>query len=165
MSTQTTPIRTVCPEDAGALATIYNYYIARTVATFEVEEIDTTEMAARLADMNRRPWLVWEEEGLILGYAYASPWNTRAAYRQTVESTIYLREGFEGRGIGQRLYKALMDLLREQGMHVVIAGISLPNEASVALHERLGFTRAGTLREVGHKQDRWVDVGYWELFL
>lgn len=165
MSNSAFSIRPVRPEDAGALAAIYNYYITQTVATFETEEIGAQEMSRRMDDTSRRPWLVWEEEGLILGYAYASPWKARAAYKQTMESTIYLRQGFGGRGLGRMLYEALLKELKEMDIHAVLAGIALPNESSVNLHEHLGYEHVGTMREVGYKQGRWVDVGYWELLL
>lgn len=165
MSNSSFSIRPVRPEDAGALAAIYNYYITQTVATFETEEVDAQEMSRRMDDTSRRPWLVWEEEGLILGYAYASPWKARAAYKQTMESTIYLRQGFGGRGLGRMLYEALLKELKEMDIHAVLAGIALPNESSVNLHEHLGYEHVGTMREVGYKQGRWVDVGYWELLL
>jgi phosphinothricin acetyltransferase len=108
---------------------------------------------------------VWEEDGAIAGYAYATEWKERSAYRFSVESTVYVAPGLAGRGIGTRLYEALLAELQRRKVHCVIGGISLPNDASVALHERLGFVKIGHFKEVGWKFDRWVDVGYWELVL
>jgi len=106
-----------------------------------------------------------EEDGVVTGYAYASAWKTRSAYRFSVESTVYVAADHCGRGIGTRLYRALIAALREQNVHYVTGGIALPNPASVALHERLGFRKNGHFSEVGFKFGRWVDVGYWELIL
>src|SRR5262249_46335457 len=111
------------------------------------------------------PWLVACVDGRVVGYAYAAPWKTRSAYRYSVESTIYIEPGQSRRGYGRPLYESLIADLRGRGFHSVIGGISLPNEASVALHERVGFRAAGVLREVGRKFDRWIDVGYWVLVL
>lgn len=164
-SHETSPIRAVRPEDAAAIAAIYNHYVLHSVATFETDPVTATEMAKRIDDLQRRPWLVYELDGLLTGYAYACPWKERAAYSRTVETTVYVAQDQGGKGIGKTLYGILLGLLREQKMHAAIGGIALPNAASIALHERLGFVQVGTLREVGYKQERWVDVGYWELLL
>lgn len=109
------------------------------------------------------PWLVIEEAGVLAGYARASPWKTRPAYRHTVEGSVYVDSRFQRRGHGRRVYEALLAELRSREVHVVLAGIALPNPASIALHERLGFAPAGLMREVGWKFGRWIDVGYWAL--
>lgn len=160
-------IRAALESDAAALARIYNYYVMNTCATFEIEAVEPTDMANRLARSSARdlPWLVADDGGTVRGYAYAAPWKSREAYRYSVESTVYLDPDSTSRGLGKRLYARLIDELRECRVHAVIAGISLPNEQSVRLHEHLGFRRIGSFREVGRKQDRWVDVGYWELLL
>jgi L-amino acid N-acyltransferase YncA len=160
-------IRAALDADAAALARIYNYYVMNTCATFEIEAVDTGDMAERLARTCSRglPWLVADEGGTVRGYAYAAPWKSREAYRHTVESTVYLDPESTSHGLGTRLYGRLVEELRKCPVHAVIAGISLPNDASIRLHERLGFKSTGCLREVGRKQDRWVDVGYWELVL
>lgn len=160
-------IRPAEPADAAAICAIYNHYVAHTVITFEEDPVVEVEMARRIAEVTQRPlpWLVAEEDGAVLGYAYATPWRPRSAYRFSVESTVYLKEGATGRGTGRALYSALLDDLRARGVHCVIGGIALPNPASVGLHERMGFRKVGHLEEVGWKQDRWVDVGYWELRL
>lgn len=160
-------VRPATAADADAIARIYNYYIQNTVATFEEDAVLGTAMAARIAEAQGAslPWLVIEVNGSIAGYAYARPWRPRSAYRYSAETTIYLDHGHEGRRLGTTLYSALLPLLRERGIHVVIGGVALPNDASVALHEKLGFERVATFRQVGFKHDRWVDVAYWQLLL
>ena len=160
-------VRSATKDDAAELARIYNHYIENTCVTFETETIDADEMAKRIAETKRLPlpWLIAEEDGQVLGYAYASKWKGRCAYRFAVESTIYLDADQTGRGTGSTLYAALIDAIRSHSMRSVIGGISLPNEASIRLHERLGFRKVGHFERVGFKQDRWVDVGYWQLQL
>jgi phosphinothricin acetyltransferase len=111
------------------------------------------------------PWLVAEVSGQIVGYAYASKWKGRCAYRFSVESTVYIDPACIGKGFGLRLYSALIDAIRALSMHAAIGGIALPNAQSVGLHERLGFKKVAHFEQVGYKQDRWVDVGYWQLML
>jgi phosphinothricin acetyltransferase len=154
-------------EDAGALALIYAPHVMGTIVTFEEEPVDAAEMARRIEEVEslKLPWLVFETGGAVLGYAYATRWKARSAYRRTVETTIYLAAAAQGRGFGGLLYGALLERLREAGVHAALGGIALPNDASVALHEKLGFEKVGQLREVGWKLGRWVDVGYWELLL
>ncbi len=160
-------IRPATTDDAEQIAAIYNYYIANTVVTFETEQVDAHEIAERIAAAIAipLPWLIAEDDGTLLGYAYASKWKGRCAYRFAVESTIYLDYEKTGKGIGMPLYSALIDAIRAHSMRSVIGGISLPNDASVHLHERLGFRKVGHFERVGFKQDRWVDVGYWQLQL
>jgi len=160
-------IRSALPSDAAAIAGIYNYYIENTVITFEEELVSTEAMATRIADVQRAslPWLVAELDSALLGYAYAGKWQVRSAYRYSVETTIYLEQGREGQGIGKRLYAELLSLLRVRGVHVAIGGAALPNEASVALHEKLGFERVATFRQVGFKHGRWIDVAYCQILL
>jgi L-amino acid N-acyltransferase YncA len=160
-------IRSASAADADTLARIYNYYVANTVITFEEEPVSAQAMAARVAEVQglSLPWLVAETDEKVVGYAYANKWKVRSAYRHSVESTIYLEHGHEGRGVGKTLYAALLPPLRARGIHAVIGGAALPNEASVALHEKLGFDHVATFREVGFKHGRWVDVAYWQLLL
>jgi phosphinothricin acetyltransferase len=160
-------LRPVIENDAADLSDIYNYYVSNTCVTFETETVAAPDMAERIAESNAipLPWLVAEAAGTILGYACASTWKGRCAYRFAVESTIYLGLQHTGRGIGLQLYSALIDAIKSSEMHAVIAGISLPNEGSIRLHERLGFKKVGHFEQVGHKQERWVDVGYWQLML
>lgn len=159
-------IRHVTSEDAAQICEIYNHYVLETVVTFEEVAVPVAEMTRRISDITARlPWLVWEEGGAILGYAYASPWKARAAYRHSVEASIYLPPHQTRRGIGTSLYKALIEELRTRNIHAVIGGAVLPNPASVALHERLGFRQVAHFREVGFKFGKWVDVAYWQLLL
>jgi L-amino acid N-acyltransferase YncA len=152
---------------SGAIAEIYNHYVAETVITFEEEPVSAPEMARRIEEARSAslPWLVAEREGKVVGYAYASQWRARSAYRFSVEVTVYLDPGYPRRGIGSRLYEALLPELKTRGIHAALGVIALPNEASVALHEKFGFAKVAHLREVGLKFDRWVDVGYWQLML
>jgi len=157
-------IRPATAADAHAVAAIYNPHVLNTIVTFEEVPVPDVEMARRIDEISRQgTWLVHEIQGTVTGYAYAGPWKTRSAYRYTVESSIYVSDAYAGRGIGRRLYSALLDELRARGVHSVIGGIALPNEASVALHESLGFVKIGHFPAVGWKLARWIDVGYWVL--
>ncbi len=160
-------IRPAALSDSETIARIYNYYIRETVVTFEEAEVSSEEMAGRLraATSASLPWMVAEDQGSVIGYACASPWHGRCAYRFSVESTVYLDHRSTGRGVGTNLYRELLSILRLKSMHVAIGGIALPNPASVALHERLGFSKVAHFREVGFKFGRWIDVGYWQAFL
>ncbi len=160
-------IRPATHLDADAIARIYNHYIAHTIVTFEEEIISADEMASRIREVASvdLPWLVAERRGEPAGYAYASRWKGRCAYRFSVETTVYLDPVWTGRGIGTSLYKGLLELLRNSSMHAAIGGIALPNPASVAMHEKLGFQKVAYFKEVGFKFNRWIDVGYWQLLL
>lgn len=152
-------IRPVQGADAAAICAIYNHYVQHTSVNFEEQTIGAPLMAAHLATYEL-PWLVMEEEGELLGYAYA---GACPSYRGAVDAIIYLAPGATGRGLGPLLYGALMDRLRADGWHSVLAGIAMPNAASVALHGRLGFRQVGHFEEVGFKNGRWIDVTYWQL--
>jgi phosphinothricin acetyltransferase len=159
-------LRPCVPADAPGICEIYNHFVRETIVTFEEQPVPEREMAERIREISSSwPWLVWEENGAIAGYAYATGWMKRSAYRFSTESTVYVAPGRVGRGIGTRLYEALLAELQRRKVHCVVGGISLPNAASVALHERLGFVKIGHFKEVGRKFDSWVDVGYWELVL
>jgi phosphinothricin acetyltransferase len=157
-------IRPVRAADAAPIAAIYNHHVTGTIVTFDETPLDAREMA-RLIRAATLPWFVVEHLGVLAGYARALPWKTRSAYRHTVESSVYVDPGFQRRGHGRRLYEALLAELRAREVHVVLAGIALPNSPSIALHESLGFAESGVLREVGWKLGRCVDVGYWTLVL
>jgi phosphinothricin acetyltransferase len=157
-------IRDVQRGDAEAICLIYNHYIRNSIITFEEEPVSRHEMEDRISQTSKElPWLVYMEDGRLLGYAFASKWKGRCAYRFSVETTVYLSTESTGRGIGQHLYRALIDRLAALSCHSIIGGIALPNPASVALHEKLGFEKVAHFREVGWKMNRWIDVGYWEL--
>lgn len=154
-------IRLAGAADAAAIAAIYRPYVERYHFTFEEVPPDALEIAARMANP-LHPWLVADHDGKILGYASTSPMRNRAAYRWSVETGIYIAPDAQGRGIGRSLLAAHLDLLERQGFVTAIAGIALPNEPSVALHEKLGFTLSGIERGVGFKLGQWIDVGRWQ---
>ncbi len=159
-------IRPVRPDDALAIAEIYNHYIRSSPATFEEEILVADQMRQRIAETTQTyPWLVAEEDGRLVGYAYARRWRERAAYRYAVEASIYLDPAAVGKGIGSALLGALLAELRSGGLHCVMGGVSLPNDASVALLEKFGFRPVAHFKEVGYKFGRWIDVGYWQLML
>jgi L-amino acid N-acyltransferase YncA len=160
-------IRPATLDDAAAICAIYNPYIANTTISFEEHAVAPPDMAQRIADVGAAglPWLVAEQDGRLVGYAYATRWRVRPAYRTSVESSVYLAGDMGGCGLGTMLYRALLDVLRGLDVHMVIGGIAQPNEASVALHEKLGFRKVAHFSEVGRKFGCWVDVGYWELRL
>jgi len=159
-------IRSANSADAAAIAAIYNHYIATSTISFEEQPVSAGEMARRIADVTARlPWLVCEQDGVVQGYAYATPWRVRSAYRHSVETSVYVSCEHPRRGIGRRLYAALLDQLRARDLQVAIGGIAQPNEASVALHEAMGYRKVAHFSRVGFKFERWIDVGYWELQL
>ncbi len=165
--TFTRTIRQATETDAERIRIIYNHYIATTTISFEEEPVTAADMAKRIADVGaaKLPWLVMIDGDTLIGYAYATKWRVRAAYRFAVESSVYLDPDYAGRGAGTVLYEALLAELRQRELHLAIGGIAQPNEASVRLHERLGFKKVAHFEEVGLKFGRWVDVGYWQLKL
>lgn len=160
-------IRPATVDDADAIACIYNDYVLNTVITFEEDEISSQQMAERIDEVNSAslPWLVAEQSGRVVGYAYATKWKARSAYRFSVESTVYLEQSVVGQRIGHKLYAALFVLLKEKDVHVVVGCITLPNPASIALHEKFGFKKVAHFEEVGFKFKRWLNVGYWQVIL
>ena len=159
-------IRQVVSADAAAISGIYNYYINNTVISFEERPVSINEMEKRIRDVTvEYPWLAAEEAGEILGYAYASKFKDRSAYRYTAEITVYLKNGKEGKGLGTQLISRLIDEARTRGIHTLISCITLPNERSVAIHEKFGFKKIAHFKEVGFKFNQWLDVGFWELLL
>jgi L-amino acid N-acyltransferase YncA len=159
-------IRPAITADAAAICAIYNHYVLETTITFEEAAVTPAEMESRISEtLASLPWLVWEDGAAIQGFAYASKWKGRCAYRHSAEVTVYLDPKSIGRGLGSRLYEALLLNLRQRNFHTVIGGIALPNPASVALHEHLGFRKVAHFEQVGWKLGRWIDVGYWQLLL
>jgi phosphinothricin acetyltransferase len=157
----TARIRLASEADAAAIAAIYRPYVQQSHFTFEEEPPNAAEIAGRMSNPIH-PWLVGEESGRLVGYASTSPMRNRAAYRWSVETGVYVAQGAHGRGLGRQLLSTHIDLLQRQGFVTVIAGIALPNDASVALHERLGLILSGIERGVGFKLGQWVDVGRWQ---
>jgi L-amino acid N-acyltransferase YncA len=156
-------VRLATPDDAAAIAAIYAPYVTDSFVSFETEAPDAAEMLRRMQSGGEtHPWLVADIDGAVAGYASASPFRPRPAYRFTVESSVYLDARSCGRGIGRTLCAALLDLVERQGFAQAIGAISLPNEASVRLHEALGFAPAGVYRQVGWKCGGWRDVGLWQ---
>ena len=153
--------------DAPAIAGIYNHYVANTAISFEEQPVSAEQMAERMLEVSALslPWLVAEESSKVLGYAYASKWKARSAYRFSVETSVYLQHGATGQGMGSRLYEVLFGTLQERGVHVAIGGIALPNEASISLHEKFGMKKVAHFAQVGFKFGKWVDVGYWQKVL
>jgi len=161
-------IRAALTSDSTAISEIYNYYIANTVITFEEQLVSASDMQARIINTNndKLPWLVIENENNeVIGYAYANKWRTRSAYRTSVEITVYLDNKAKGKGLGKVLYQALFNDLEQKNIHAVIGGITLPNEASVALHEKFGMEKVAHFKEVGYKFNQLLDVGYWQVNL
>lgn len=160
-------IRLADSGDAGAVQAIYGPIVTDTVISFEYEVPTIETLAGRIIErLGRYPWLVAVDDGgTVVGYAYAGPFSVRAAYNWSCESSIYLAPAARGTGVARRLYTALFTLLRSQGYRRVMAGISLPNAASVGLHEAMGFGQVGVYRRVGWKFEAWHDVGWWQLDL
>ncbi|MGA9581054.1 MAG: arsinothricin resistance N-acetyltransferase ArsN1 family B [Allosphingosinicella sp.] len=155
--------RAATSEDAAAIAEIYAPFVRGSAVSFETEPPGESEIRTRIeAGGALYPWLVAEEDGKLLGYSYAARFRDRPAYRFVVETSVYLRAEAAGRGLGRRLYGHLLAMLEGQGFTQAIAAITLPNLASVRLHERLGFEPAGTYRQVGWKLGEWHDVGLWQ---
>lgn len=156
-------IRFAAAKDAAELLEIYAPYVTGTTVSFEYEVPAVEEFRRRVEETSARyPYLVWEEDGALLGYAYAHPYAARPAYQWSAELTVYLRQGVSRRGLGSRLYGALMELLRLQGVRNVYGCVTAENTASVAFHHALGFREAGRFSQVGYKLGRWLDVLWLE---
>ena len=159
-------VRAATPEDASAIAAIYAPHVLAGTVSFETEAPDARAMRTRMASsQGLYPWMVatnGAETGGVLGYAYATRFSERDAYRWAVETTIYVADVAQRQGVGRLLYEALIDTLRAQGFTQAIGRIALPNNQSIKLHETVGFRRAGVFREIGYKQGQWIDVGYWQ---
>lgn len=164
-------IRAATSDDADAIAAIYADYVTGSTISFEEQPPSAAQMRERMAAGDGfYPWLVATGTdplgetgpGAILGYAYATPFRERAAYRFSVETTIYLAGGAHGQGAGRLLYEALIVTLRAQGFTQAVGVIALPNGPSISLHEAVGFRRAGVIRSIGYKQGQWIDIGLWQ---
>lgn len=158
-------LRPATPADASAILAIYAPFVVASAVSFELEPPTLKEMKARIVGAaDQFPWIVAvdAESDVILGYAYATAFRVRVAYRFAVETSIYIAGNFQGQGVGRMLYPALLHTLEAQGYTQAIAAITLPNDYSIKLHEGLGFRRAGVYREVGYKNGVWLDVGIWQ---
>ena len=149
--------------DAAACAIIYAPFVRDTAVSFEESAPGADVMAERMrTTLRTHPWVVAEVHNVVAGYAYASSHRVRAAYRWAADVGIYVGDTYRGQGVGRELYEVLLDLLARQGFHTVCAGITLPNPASVALHETVGFTSGGIYRQIGFKAGAWHDVSWWQ---
>ncbi len=152
--------------DAAACAAIYAPSVTDSVASLEERAPEAREMAERIRIVSRtHPWLVAELDGEVVGYAYGGRHHERAAYRWAADVTVYISAAHHRRGVGRALYGALFPLLERQGIYEVCAGVTLPNDASVGLHESLGFVLVGVYRDVAFKFGRWYSVGWWQMSL
>lgn len=160
-------IRPAAPGDTAAIAAIYSHYVLASTATFEEAAPGEVEMAGRLQEVvgSGLAWLVAVHDRRVVGYAYATPWRGRSAYRYSVEVSGYVDPGFVRAGAGSQLYRALIDRLVVLGKRSAIAVVTLPNPASAAFHEKLGFAKVAHLEQIGCKFGRWLDVGYWQRLL
>lgn len=160
-------IRYANATDATAITAIYNHYILNTTITFEEHAVSVEEMQQRLQKVQTLglPYLVAEQDGAVIGYAYATKWKERSAYRFSVETTVYLAKDATGRGTGTQLYRQLLADLTTLGINSAIGGVTLPNPASVALHEKLGMRKVAHFNKIGRKFEQWLDVGYWQINL
>lgn len=157
------PVRPCTLNDAPSVCAIYNHYIAHTVITFEESPVSVADMQQRILNIQASyPWLVYEEQGMLQGYAYACKWKDRSAYKHTAEITVYLHPEYTKKGLGSILYQALIEQLAQKNIHVLLACIAIPNTASEKLHNRFGFRQVAHMREVGFKFGRWLDIGYWQ---
>lgn len=157
-------IRKATIADASALLEIYNYYVIHTTVTFDEEPLTLNTFTEKIAlILTGYPCIVFEENNEILGFAYGSKFRPKPAYNYTVESTVYVKNGAHGKQIGSKLYTELIALLRQQNFKSVLGVLTIPNPASVKLHEKFGFTQVAHLKEVGFKFDTWLDVGIFQL--
>jgi phosphinothricin acetyltransferase len=159
-------VRAAVAADAARLAEIYNHYVLNTAISFEEAAIADAEMASRIDKIVAQaqlPWLVAEQAGAVVGYAYANRWRERHAYRFSVESSVYVAHDAAASGVGSALYAKLFEQLKAAGYHAVLGVIALPNAASIALHEKFGMRQVAHFKQVGHKFGQWHDVGNWQV--
>jgi L-amino acid N-acyltransferase YncA len=156
-------VRDASEADGSTCARIYEPYVRETAVTFEIEPPGARDMAERIGTaLATHAWLVLEADGRVAGYAYGGPFRSRAAYRWSAEASVYLERGLERRGGGRTLYEALFRRLSERGFRTAVAGMTLPNDASVALHRAMGFEPVGTYRAIGWKLGAWHDVAWMQ---
>ncbi len=159
-------IRLVHHSDSEAIANIYNHYVEHTIVSFEQVPITSIEMLKRIQKvLEFGRWIVVESEGKLIGYAYSDLWNNRCSYEKTHVVSIYLNHTITVQGIGKMLYQDLINDPKKNCYHTLIGGVSLPNAASVGLHEHFGFNQVDHYQQVVFKFDKWINLGYWQLFL
>jgi phosphinothricin acetyltransferase len=160
-------IRKATLDDAAAICNIYNYYIENTAITFEITPISESEMRQRIHETVLAGYLFYigERNGKMIGYYYTHHWHNRCAYKCTAEVSIYLDRHETGKGYGAQLFEHLLSHIDKSATHVLIAGICIPNESSVRLHEKFGFKQTSHMKEIGRKFDQWWDVGHWQLII
>lgn len=159
-------IRNGTLEDTAELLDIYNYYVKHTSFTFDVKEPTFEEYRKKISDIsNVYPWIVCELDNKIVGFAYASAHKPRCAYDWSADATIYLKSDVQSKGIGAKLYEVLFDQLKKQNIYNVYAGITVPNEKSIALHKKFGFEKIAVYKNVGFKLGKWSDVAWYHLQL
>jgi phosphinothricin acetyltransferase len=161
----TTAIRPARSDDAAGIAAVYAPHVETGYASFEEHAPEPATVLGRMTEEPALPWLVAVDDGRIVGFAYAAAHRARPAYRWSVDVSVYLDPAETGRGVGSALYARLLPLVRDLGYVSAYAGIALPNDTSVRLHERNGFVPVGVYRHVGHKMGAWRDVGWWQLAL
>jgi len=159
-------IRAVNIEDAKELVEIYNFYVINTVVNFDEKPVSLSSFIEKIKLITSNyPFIIFEENNEILGYAYGSRFRPRPAYNATVESTVYVKNGAHGKQIGSKLYAELLELLKQQNFKSVLGVLTIPNPASVKLHEKFGFKQVAHLKDVGFKFEEWLDVGIFQLTL
>ena len=160
-------IRSVRLSDAKAITKIYNYYIKETTVTFETEEITEKEMKSRITKTLEYgyPFIVYEEDGIVTGYAYVRKWRERISYDNTLETSIYVDKDKKTKGTGKKLYNSLIELCRKSGVHVLIGVLADTNTASQKLHENTGFEKTGHFKEAANKFGKFIGVEFWSLIL
>jgi L-amino acid N-acyltransferase YncA len=159
-------IRQFKPSDLNPMREIYNHYVENTLLTFDEVALTETEFSDKLSPvLSKFPCMVYEKEGKVMGFAYATEWKKNPAYRFTVSSSIYLDPEAMDKGTGTALYRKLIEELKEMKMHSIVAGILMPNEKSTRMHERLGFSKVAHLSQIGYKFNKWIDVSYWQMIL
>lgn len=160
-------VRAANPDDAERICAVYNHYVLHAVATFEESPVSLEDMRERIAEVQQQFfWLVYEDESAgVIGYAYAGKWKPRAAYRYSVESSVYIDAAHHGRGIGKALYAELLAQLRRTSVNSVVGGVAGHNPASFALHESFGFRKVAHFEQIGHKFGQWIGVTYFQLLL
>ena len=157
-------IRPVNLNDVEELLEIYNYYVINSIITFDIEPLTLEIFKEKVERISKiYPFIVFEENNEILGYAYGSQWRSKPAYNHAVESTVYIKHNTQGKQIGTKLYAELLKQLKQQNFHTVIGGLTLPNDASVRLHKKFGFKEVAHFKQVGYKFNKWLDVGFWQL--